>query len=219
MKQRLADYVADFLVSHGVTDVFSVVGGGAMHLNDALGHNEGFGCHTFVGAGSQAEYGRVEGVLKPNTPAFPEMGYGIAKLCAGQMTREHAHQLGLRHIWMRILSVYGPNDGTQSMVMSTIKKLPKGEIPKFTQGEQMWDYLFSGDARSLAEYIEDIRDVVNPNGKIELEVIPYAPRQVMYLQADIEELVKDTSWSPKETFKKGIEKTLKRGYRYEHCVL
>ncbi len=40
MKQRLADYVADFLVSHGVTDVFSVVGGGAMHLNDALGHHE-----------------------------------------------------------------------------------------------------------------------------------------------------------------------------------
>ena len=40
MKVRLADYVADFLVSHGVTDVFSVVGGGAMHLNDALGHNE-----------------------------------------------------------------------------------------------------------------------------------------------------------------------------------
>ncbi len=41
MKVRLADYVADFLVQHGVTDVFSVVGGGAMHLNDALGHNEG----------------------------------------------------------------------------------------------------------------------------------------------------------------------------------
>lgn len=41
MKQRLADYVADFLVKKGVTDVFSVVGGGAMHLNDALGHNNG----------------------------------------------------------------------------------------------------------------------------------------------------------------------------------
>ena len=40
MKIRLADYVANFLVEHGVTDVFSVVGGGAMHLNDALGHNE-----------------------------------------------------------------------------------------------------------------------------------------------------------------------------------
>ncbi len=41
MKQRLADYVADFLVDHGVTDCFSVVGGGAMHLNDALGHKQG----------------------------------------------------------------------------------------------------------------------------------------------------------------------------------
>ena len=41
MKQRLADYVADFLVNHGVADCFSVVGGGAMHLNDALGHKEG----------------------------------------------------------------------------------------------------------------------------------------------------------------------------------
>lgn len=41
MRIRLADYVADFLVKHGVTDVFSVVGGGAMHLNDALGHKDG----------------------------------------------------------------------------------------------------------------------------------------------------------------------------------
>ena len=41
MKIRLADYVACFLAEHGVTDVFSVVGGGAMHLNDALGHYDG----------------------------------------------------------------------------------------------------------------------------------------------------------------------------------
>ena len=40
MKQRLADYVADFLAQRGVSDVFSVVGGGAMHLNDALGHHD-----------------------------------------------------------------------------------------------------------------------------------------------------------------------------------
>lgn len=44
MKQRLADYVADFLVSHGIKDCFMVTGGGAMHLNDALGHNDGLDC-------------------------------------------------------------------------------------------------------------------------------------------------------------------------------
>ena len=41
MKQRIADYIADFLVERGITDCFTVVGGGAMHLNDALGHKVG----------------------------------------------------------------------------------------------------------------------------------------------------------------------------------
>ena len=40
MKQRVADYIADFLVEHGIRHCFSVVGGGAMHLNDALGHHD-----------------------------------------------------------------------------------------------------------------------------------------------------------------------------------
>ena len=40
MQIRLADYIANFLVDRGVTNVFSVVGGGAMHLNDAFGHHE-----------------------------------------------------------------------------------------------------------------------------------------------------------------------------------
>lgn len=64
MKQRLADYVADFLVSHGVTDCFSVVGGGAMHLNDALGHKEGlhitYNHHEQACAMAAEAYARLE---------------------------------------------------------------------------------------------------------------------------------------------------------------
>lgn len=64
MKQRLADYVADFLVSHGVTDCFSVVGGGAMHLNDALGHREGlkvtYNHHEQACAIAAEAYARLE---------------------------------------------------------------------------------------------------------------------------------------------------------------
>lgn len=199
---------------------------------DAVGAAKRFGCKKFIGAGSQAEYGRVEGVLNPGTPAFPEMGYGIAKLCAGQMTRELAHQCGMEHNWVRILSVYGPNDGAQSMVMSTIHKLQNGEVPQFTKGEQMWDYLYSGDAarafrlvgekgingktyvlgngkaRPLADYIKIIRDEVNPKAKIDLGAIPYAPKQVMYLQADVEELRRDTGFKPEMRFDEGIKKIL-----------
>lgn len=36
---KLSDYVFEFLVSQGVKHVFTVPGGGAMHLNDSLGHN------------------------------------------------------------------------------------------------------------------------------------------------------------------------------------
>ncbi len=199
---------------------------------DAVGVAKRFGCKKFIGAGSQAEYGRVEGMLKPDTPAFPEMGYGIAKLCAGQMTREYAHQLGMQHIWVRILSVYGPNDGAQSMVMSTIHKLQNSEVPQFTKGEQLWDYLYSGDAgrafrligqkgvdgktyvlgsgqaQPLAEYIKVIRDIVNSNGQIELGAIPYTPKQVMCLQADISELNRDTGFVPEMDFAAGIKEIL-----------
>lgn len=199
---------------------------------DAVGAANRFGCKKFIGAGSQAEYGRVEGMLKPDTPAFPEMGYGIAKLCAGQMTREYAHQLGMEHIWVRILSVYGPNDGAQSMVMSTIHKLQNSEVPQFTKGEQLWDYLYSGDAgrafrligqkgvdgktyvlgsgqaQPLAEYIKVIRDIVNSNGQIDLGAIPYTPKQVMCLQADISELNRDTGFFPEMDFAAGIKEIL-----------
>ena len=45
---RLADYVASALVAHGIHDVFLVTGGGAMHLNDAIGRCDGLryvACH------------------------------------------------------------------------------------------------------------------------------------------------------------------------------
>lgn len=41
MEIRIADYIADFLVENGISHLFSVPGGGAMHLNDAFGHKDG----------------------------------------------------------------------------------------------------------------------------------------------------------------------------------
>lgn len=44
MKIKVAQYIAQFLADHGVTDVFTITGGGAMHLNDAIGHHEALNC-------------------------------------------------------------------------------------------------------------------------------------------------------------------------------
>ena len=34
---KVAEYISEFLVTHGITDCFMVTGGGAMHLDDAIG--------------------------------------------------------------------------------------------------------------------------------------------------------------------------------------
>ena len=44
MRVKVSDYVAEKLVEAGISQVFTVTGGGAMHLNDALGHQEGLHC-------------------------------------------------------------------------------------------------------------------------------------------------------------------------------
>jgi acetolactate synthase I/II/III large subunit len=44
MKVKLSNYVAQFLVDHGIDTVFTVTGGGAMHLNDGFGKQKGLHC-------------------------------------------------------------------------------------------------------------------------------------------------------------------------------
>ncbi|MDO5156745.1 MAG: NAD(P)-dependent oxidoreductase [Eubacteriales bacterium] len=198
----------------------------AIHLAHRLG------CKAFIGVGSQAEYGRYEGKLNEKVPTFPENGYGMAKLCAGQMSAVVCEQLGMRFVWARVLSVYGPYDNDNTMISTTIKKLLQGEIPALTYGEQKWDYLYSKDAGKallllgscenargiyclgsgsfmpLRKYIETIRDAIDPTMKLGFGEIPYADKQVMYLWADIEKLQKDTNFQPGFSFEEGIFETI-----------
>jgi acetolactate synthase-1/2/3 large subunit len=44
MKIKVAKYIADFFAERGVEHIFTVTGGGAMHLNDAFGHSPAFQC-------------------------------------------------------------------------------------------------------------------------------------------------------------------------------
>lgn len=41
---KISDYIAGFMIEKGINQVFTVVGGGAMHLNDSFGHNEKMQC-------------------------------------------------------------------------------------------------------------------------------------------------------------------------------
>lgn len=63
MRIKVTDYIAEFLVKKGIKHIFTVVGGGSMHLNDSFGHNEKLHCiynhHEQASAIAAEAYARV----------------------------------------------------------------------------------------------------------------------------------------------------------------
>lgn len=200
---------------------------------DAVRLADRLGCTKFIGVGSQAEYGRVSTRLTPDTDTAPENEYGRAKLAAGVSSRELCRELGIEHAWVRVLSVYGPYDGMNTMITSVIRGLLKGDRVSLTKGEQMWNYLYSEDAgkelyllgakavrngavyilagseeHSLKEYVVRLCRAMDADDKLlGFGDVPYGAGQVMCLTADIGTLCSDTGYIPDTTFEDGIKKT------------
>lgn len=190
------------------------------------------GCHTFVGAGSQAEYGRTSSILTEETICKPETAYGVMKHAACYATRSLCDRYGIRHIWPRILSAYGIYDNEQSMLISNILRALRNQDLEFTKGEQIWDFIYlddvanalylmalngvnhaiypvaSGNAKPLKEYIYVLCKKLDIIGLGNIKIIPYGQGQVMHLEADISKLKEDTGWSPKVSFEDGIEQVI-----------
>ena len=66
---KVSDYIARFFLEKGVDTCFSVTGGGAMHLNDSLGHNPSY--RTIYNHHEQASAMAAEGYARiTNKPAL-----------------------------------------------------------------------------------------------------------------------------------------------------
>ena len=194
----------------------------AVHLAKRLG------CHKFVGAGSQAEYGTPNVILKADTPVNPLVPYGVAKYAAGRLSAMECKKEGLEYNWVRILSVYGSHDNEGTLINQLINNA-KNNIPIGLSGcEQIWDYLHEDDAgaafvavaekgvdgkiyplgsgigRPLKDYVQQVISTVNPNYVADYGKYPYQPTQPQYLVADISELMKDTKWKCEYSFFQGI---------------
>ncbi len=117
-----------------------------------------------------------------------------------------------------------------TMISTTIKKLKAKEYCKFTPGEHIWDYLYSSDAgnafyllgkklegnkvyclgsgkgKPLKEYIQIIKEEIDPKAKIGLGDIEYINGIPNPMVADISNLTKDTGFTPQTDFIEGIRK-------------
>ena len=67
MRIKVSNYISQKLLEAGIKDVFMITGGGAMHLDDALGHQEGLNCiynhHEQACAMAAEAYARIHGQI------------------------------------------------------------------------------------------------------------------------------------------------------------
>jgi nucleoside-diphosphate-sugar epimerase len=118
------------------------------------------------------------------------------------------------------------------MVTASLRKLLRGELPEFTNGEQVWDFLYaddaaraiadmlerghdrqvyvlgSGEARPLRDYLELLVrpfgiDISKCLGKIETPMS--TPR---LLAADVAPLQEHLKWTPRVPFDVGVANTI-----------
>lgn len=203
----------------------------AVHLAKKLG------CKKWIGAGSQAEYGIHSQALTEATPTHPVTAYGMAKLCAGQMTRFECKKANIEHIWPRILSTYGPNTQDTTIINYTINCLLHNKRPALSSCEQIWDFIYvddaarailmladkgrdgeiynvsSGKAKKMKDYIESIHNKINPDIEVGYGDLKNSGN-IMYLQGDITKIKNDVGFEPDISFDKGIDMTIEWAREY-----
>ncbi len=187
---------------------------------------------TWIGLGSQAEYGPCKDRIDENHPTNPTTFYGTSKLAAQGLSQRLCMQNGIRYVWLRLFSSFGPMDNTEWLIPYLVEKLMKKERPSLTAAEQLWDYIYvedvanalkatldsknaqgvfnlgSGKAYRLKTIIEDIRDLIDPNLPLGFGEIDYRSDQVMHLEADISKLNIETGWSPQVSIHQAIKQTV-----------
>lgn len=193
------------------------------------------GCDKLLCVGSQAECGRVNEMITENTPDHPETAYAIAKCRAFEYSLRKCEQYSIKLYWPRLLSAYGPNDKSHTLIMSCLNAAKSRQRIALTPCEQMWDFIYvddvaeallriiwkgkpevkypisSGKGNYLYEYIAEIARVTKYTALLEgIGQTAYSQKQVMYLVGDIGRLCKDTGFYPKISFVQGISNTWER---------
>lgn len=187
-----------------------------------------WGCRKFVGAGSQAEYGPVDGIISIDTPTRPNTAYGIAKCAAGKLVFRLCEQYAMQCVWGRIFSVYGCNDNEGTLINYAIDMFLNNEIAHFSPATQNWNYLFETDAgkifyqlgkipksgvynighpetKKLKEYIEVIRENVSGDNECFFDV-SVGDKGVIGIYPDVSNLMADIDFGPCVSFEEGIQK-------------
>lgn len=68
--------------------------------------------------------------------------YSTAKITADYMLRTKSYALGIDYIRAIISNIYGPGEDSPRLVNTSLKKMLGGEHCSFSDGTQMYDYIY-----------------------------------------------------------------------------
>ncbi|NRT37017.1 nucleoside-diphosphate-sugar epimerase [Clostridium beijerinckii] len=189
-------------------------------------------CNSFIGIGSQAEYGICSGKVDENYKVNPTTEYGKFKLKSYETLKAMAEEKNMKFIWIRIFSAYGTFDHEGSLIMSTIDKMGRNESIQLTECVQNWDYIYvedvvrilyllatenhedgvynvaSGESRQLREFILEMKDICKSKSELQFGALPYNSEGIRNLEPNIDKLKQNLRYSCKVSFKEGINKIL-----------
>ena len=143
MKQRVADYISDFFVKNNITDIFTVTGGGAMHLNDAFGHHPSINC----------TYNHHEQACAIAAEAYARYSRNIAGVCVTSGPGGTNAITGVLGGWLDSIPMFVISG--QVKFSTTIKST---NVPLRQLGDQEYNIIDS--VRPMTKFAEM---VVNPN--------------------------------------------------------
>ncbi|MBQ9530744.1 MAG: thiamine pyrophosphate-binding protein [Eubacterium sp.] len=146
MKQRVADYIADFFVNHGVSDAFSVVGGGAMHLNDAFGHKNGL----------KVTYNHHEQASAIAAEAYARLENRIALLCVTSGPGGINALTGVCGGWLDSIPMFIVSGQVKYVTTSRYAKSLNSEIDLRSLGDQEYDIEFA--VKHMTKYSKMLED-------------------------------------------------------------
>ncbi|MCW3093056.1 MAG: CDP-abequose synthase [Ferruginibacter sp.] len=198
---------------------------------DSVKTAHSFKCNHWIGFGSQAEYGNLDKRISESDPGVPTTLYGKSKLICSQISADLCKSYGMDHSWLRLFSVYGPNDTHEWLIQYLIKQMLLNKEINVTKGEQLWDYLYvddisemllkliksrgvgianlgTGNGISVRMIIEKIKNIIQSESKINFGALPYRSDQVMLMEADITKLSTHLKWKPEISLDEGLRKTI-----------
>ncbi len=189
-------------------------------------------CSKIIYPGSVSEYAYSNKPVNGEDKPCPADMYSACKTSAHFICDLYARQKALDFLWVLIPSIYGPGREDNNILTYAIKTFLNNDKPSFTKLEQMWDYIYiddliqalyligvkgkyqktyvigSGTANRLYNYIEIIRDLINPSLPLGVGELPYKTNQIDNSIVDIKMLQEDTGFIPQYTFTDGIKKTI-----------